>query len=120
MDNEKEEQIKRLSFENFIWVVFIIISALDIYGDELVKKYIRENDKVADVKAKKVFFYILIITVIIYIYFFIRNYYDFKKHPQEDEYKVRLLGSIFILVGSICLLYFQLKTSTVTESPSNV
>lgn len=38
MNNETEEMVKRLSFENLIWIAFIVISALDIYGDELLKK----------------------------------------------------------------------------------
>lgn len=120
MNSEKENEIKRLSFENFIWIIFIVVSALDIYGDELVKKYIRENDKKADIRAKKIFFYVLIVTIIIYMYFFIRNYHDVQNHPGNDEYEIRLLGSVFMLAGTICLLYFQIETTTITEGPSNV
>ena len=48
--NNKEEMIKRLNFENLIWMAFIIVSALDIYGDELLKKNIMYNDKEAQKK----------------------------------------------------------------------
>ena len=43
MNNDKD-LIKRLNFENFIWITFIIVSALDIYGDELIKKSVVNND----------------------------------------------------------------------------
>ena len=37
MNNDVEEMVKRLSFENLIWIGFIITSALNIYGDEMIK-----------------------------------------------------------------------------------
>lgn len=120
MTKETEEMIKRLSFENYIWVIFIIISILDIYGDELIKKYLKYNDLESDKKAKKIFFYVSIVTIIIYIYFILRNYKDFQTHEYNDLYKIRLFGSILILVGTVCLFYFQIKTTVITDSPSNV
>lgn len=118
-EKKKEKEIKRLNFENFIWIIFIVLSILDIYGDELIKKYLIQNDKKADIEAKKIFFFILIVTILIYIYFIIRNYNDYKKH-DSSEYFVRLFGSILVLSGSICFLYFQIKTGAVTESLSNI
>ena len=47
--------VKRLNFENLIWVAFMIVSALDIYGDELLKKNIMYNDKNAQKKATNLF-----------------------------------------------------------------
>ena len=119
MNNETEEMVKRLSFENLIWVAFIVISALDIYGDELLKKNIRYHDKKAEQRANKLFTGIAYFSVIIYIYFLIRNYSDYKKYKNKN-YEIRLLGSIFILIGSICLLYFLKNTTNETDSPSNV
>lgn len=120
MNNETEEMIERLSFENYIWIVFIIIAILDIYGDELIKNYLRYNDLKADKLAKKIFLWVTIISIIIYIYFVLRNYYDYKKHENNEAYQIRLFGSILILTGTICLLYFQVKTTVVTNSPSNI
>lgn len=120
MTEDKQKLIKRLTFENYIWVIFIIISILDIYGDELIKKYLRENDQEADRKAKKIFFSIIIVSLIIYLYFLIRNYSDLQTHPNDDAYQVRLFGSIFIFVGTLCLFYFQMKTANPIEGLSNV
>ncbi len=119
MNKDVENMVKRLSFENLIWIGFIIISALDIYGDELLKKDLLYNDKKARDKANKLFCKLIAFSVLVYFYFFIRNYSDYKKHHNKS-YKIRLIGSIFILIGSICLLYFQTTTSNSTDSPSNV
>ena len=120
MKEEEQKTIQRLTFENFIWVAFIFISLLDIYGDELIKKSIREHDQKADLRAKKIFLYVMIVSIGFYIYFLLRNYSDVKTHPQEEIYQIRFLGSIFVLVGTLCLFYFQLKTSNPNTSPSNV
>ena len=117
--NEKEKMIKRLSFENLIWVSFIVISLLDIYGDELLKKNLKYNDKEASKKANKLFLGITLFSILIYVYFFIRNYNDYKKYKNKS-YEVRLIGSTFFLIGTLCLLYFQTTISNEIDSPSNV
>lgn len=119
MNSNNEELIKRLSFENLIWVSFIIISVLDIYGDELIKKNLRYNDKKALEKANKLFLGIAAFSILIYIYFLIRNYSDYKKYKNKN-YEIRLIGSTLILIGSLCLLYFQYKNTRIVDSPSNV
>ncbi len=117
---DEEELIKRLSFENWIWVIYIGIAAFNIYGDELVKKSIREKDKKADRTAKTIFTDILIITVVIYLYFLYRNYKDLEKHPNEKIYKTRFWGSVFTLIGVFCFLYFQLNVTREEDSLSNI
>lgn len=52
MNNDIEEMVKRLSFENLIWIGFIITSALNIYGDEMIKKGLVTNDKNARKKSE--------------------------------------------------------------------
>lgn len=116
MNYEAENTIKRLSFENFIWIVFIVISALDIYGDELIKKSLKENDKSCQIKADKLFLFLTFVSLIIYIYFLARNYSDYQKHKSKSH-EVRFLGSILVLVANICFIYFQLTTRT-EDSPS--
>ena len=118
--NEQEELIKRLSFENYIWVVFIVVSIFSIYGDELIKKSIINKNSKDEKKAKDVFSIVLIVTILIYTYFLMRNYSDLKNNSNKQEYQIRFLGSILLLAGSICLLYFQLTTTTEKDSLSNI
>ena len=44
---------------------------------------------------------------------------DYKK-KNNDIYKIRLIGSILILSGTLCLVYFQKKNTEATESISNI
>ena len=50
-----ENIIKRLSFENVIWAIYIVIALFNIYGDELIKESITLNDKEKDKEAKDIF-----------------------------------------------------------------
>lgn len=118
--SEQSELIKRLSFENFIWIVYIAVAAFSIYGDELIKRSIQNNDVSADKKAKKIFLVILSITALIYLYFLTRNYSDLKKHPNNEAYKIRFFGSILTLVGILCFLYFQLSITRESDSLSSI
>ena len=119
--NEQDELIRRLSFENIIWITFIAISAVDIYGDELIKKSVRNNDLEARIKAENIFLFVSLISLLVYVYFFYRNYTDYKKY-QNKNYEIRLIGSIFVLAGTLCLFYFQLNnnSSVNDDLPSNI
>lgn len=120
MSNEEIiKTINRLSFENLIWIAFIIISIIDIYGDELIKKSLINNDKNLDKKAKKLFLGILIFSLLIYYYFLCRNYNDYKKHNNK-AYKTRFIGSILVFIGTICFLYYQLSINNADESLSEI
>lgn len=117
--SEQNDIVRRLNFENFIWVVFIVVSLLDIYGDELIKKSVTENDKEAQEKANNLFLFIILVSILVYVYFFYRNYKDYEKY-RTKSYEVRLIGSALILIGSFCLLYFLLTTTNQTDSISNI
>lgn len=119
MNQDQINTIKRLNFENIIWVIFIIISALDIYGDELIKKNIIYNDKSSETKATNIFLILTVVSLLIYLYFLKRNYNDFNKYKNKD-YEIRFIGSIFILIGTLCFLYFQIDTRNQNDSLSNV
>ena len=117
--NELNE-IKRLNLEDFIWIIFIIIGILNIYGDKLLKDFIKTNNQKNLNNANKIFLLILIITFFIYIYFLQRNYKAYKnaKESEKNLYLIKLLGSSFLLAGIICLLYFQLKQSNFIGTPA--
>lgn len=117
--NTDSELIKRLNFENVIWLTFIIVSIVDIYGDELIKKGVRFGDNESKKKANNLFLFVALISILVYIYFFYRNYTDYKKY-KNDNYLIRLIGSILILTGTICLLFFQIASSQNDKLPSNV
>lgn len=119
MNTSDDELIRRLSFENFIWLTFIIVSVIDIYGDELIKRSVRENDEKSKKRAENLFLLVALVSILVYVYFFYRNYTDYQKHCNK-YYEIRLFGSVFILVGTLCLVYFQLYNTKDVELPSNI
>lgn len=114
-----ENDTKRLRFEDIIWVVFIVLCIGNIVGNENEIKYINSNNKFYKYNADKIFDMVLTITLFIYIYFLIRNYDAYKKveNSKKELYLVKLFGSTFVLVGSICLIYFQKNQSSFVGSP---
>lgn len=116
MNNNNQEIVKKLNFENYIWLAFIIIAALDIYGDELLKKELIYNDKNSKKKADKLFLGLTAFSLLPYFYFLTRNYKDYKNH-NDKSYEIRFIGSVFIIIGTLCFLYFQLTTNQ--QDPSS-
>ena len=113
-------EIRRLNFENFLWIIFIILCLLNIYGDNFEKKYLETNNYSFQRNANQVFEFTLIVTLFIYIYFFMRNYKSYKNanELEKERYKIKVLGSIFLIGGIICLIYFQTNQKEFIGSPS--
>lgn len=113
-------EIKRLEFEDFLWVVFAIISIINIYGDYNEKEYLKTNNKTFENKSNKIFEFTLTIALLIYIYFFSRNYNAYKESTIEKRnlYTIKLLGSSLLIAGVLCLLYFQKNQTSFIGSPS--
>jgi len=115
-----QNEINRLNFEDWIFVIFIVVAILNIYGDQLQKKYINENNPTYQIKANKVYLVVIIITILIYIYFVKRNYNLFihSEYSRKKTTGIKFLGSILLLIGSICLLYFQLNENDFIGAPN--
>ncbi|MBQ3021467.1 MAG: oligosaccharide flippase family protein [Bacilli bacterium] len=114
-----DNELERLDFEDFIWVIFIILSLLNIFGDNLLKEFIKNKDKTDEVYANKIFFFVLIISLFIYIYFFIRNLNAYNKVNEEEKqlFLIKLIGSSLLIAGICCLIYFQYKNTDFIGAP---
>jgi uncharacterized membrane protein YidH (DUF202 family) len=112
-------KIQELKTDELIWIIFITISTLNIVADEYEKKYYLNNDQKKDTEAKKIFILTVTISLLIYIFFLNRNYKKVKDLKQNNKnYKtaeIRLFGSLLIVVGVTCLLYFQIKNKDTTN-----
>ena len=118
--NDNKKKIERLTIENYICAVYIVISFLNIYGDELVKKHLRSNDEVANKKAINLFRKIVIANIVIYLYFLSRNYSEWKENNYDKKHLIRFIGSFLVFVGTLCFFYFQSSISTEDDSLSNI
>ena len=66
--NKSGAVIKRLRFENYIWVIYLVIALGNIWADELIIKSIEEHENKYDKLAKIIFLISLIVTLIIYVF----------------------------------------------------
>ena len=63
-------EVERLDFESILWILFIVLGILNIYGNQEEKEYIETNNKDYEKKANKIFKITLSVTLLIYLYFF--------------------------------------------------
>ena len=112
MNNYEEKEIKRLNFEDILWVIFIFLSIMNIVSNNFQKEYVISNEQYYEDRAGNISIFVLTILLLVYLYFFIRNYNMYKNKgldaTQIDFIKV--IGSIFFILGTLCLLYFQVHS----------
>ena len=115
-----EKELKRLKFEDMLWIIFGMLCFINVYGDNIQEKNLFINSKALENKSNKVFTFTLIVTFFICIYFFNRNYNNYKKAPKRKKelYTIKVLGSLFLIVGVICLIYFQTNNESFVGAPS--
>lgn len=113
------DKLKDIKIEDIIWVIFIILSILSIYGNYLEKIYLKTNNKEYDNTANKIFEFTLIITLIAYLYFLYRNYiiYNNIEDSKKELYSYKVLGTLFLVIGILILLYFQEEQKSFVGSP---
>ncbi len=114
------DELKRLNFEDFIWFLFATLAFLNIFGNYNSKEYIITNNEKYKYKSSKIFEFTLTITLLIYGYFFIRNYNSFinVSNNNKELYMIKLLGTSFLIAGIVCLIYFQIKQDSFLGSPA--
>ena len=121
MIEHNQERVTELVIDEWIWVVFIILSFLNISGDEIEKKYCYFHEQNDKKRAKKIFKFTVLISFIIYSYIAYKNYKKYKKtkYSEQDNTLVsmRLFASTLIVIASSILLYTQFK-DTEPENPS--
>lgn len=117
MMENKEQEIRRIRFEDLISILFIVTSLLNIYADNLYINYLNTNDQDKEKVARDIYLIVTIITIAVYYYFINRNYkfLKFAKENNQDQKLpfIRLLGSIFFMVGILLLLYVLVESNNI-------
>ena len=106
----RNERLKKLAIEDFIWYICLILILLSIYGNTIERDYFLTNNE----KSKKQYLtlqtIIFSIAVIIYLYYFYDSFTDYQKLNILDSQKKKtlttanLLSSTLILIAGIILL----------------
>lgn len=119
MNNKDKERINELVIDEWIWVVFIILSALNIGGDEIEKKYCINHEEKDKNLSKKIFKITVLSSFLIYLYLASKNckkYHMLKKENQDTQLiATRCFASILVVIASSMFLYAQLKDSQPTN-----
>lgn len=119
-DKKIINELNRLNFEDFLWIIFIAIGIITIYGNYNQKMYIKTKDDYFNKKSNDIFEIALTTSLLIYIYFFTRNYKAYNNSSKEEKnlYEIKLVGSSLFIIGILCLLYFQEKQTSFVGSPA--
>ncbi len=115
-----EKELKRLNFEDYIWIVVAILAFFNIIGDNFQKDFLKTNNNKYENNANGVYLFALGVSFLIYLYFLYRNYKFYKDCNTEEKtlLLIKLIGSSLILAGVACLIYFQLKDSDFIGTPA--
>lgn len=114
--------LKEVTINEWIWIIFVILSLANIYGDELEKQSLQEKE-CRDKNARKIFLITASIALIIYLYFAIHSYSKLKKMQFENKnteiQEINLLGNCLVFLGALTLIYSNIKNKneTTTEIP---
>ena len=117
MNNQSTQTYTRLKFEDNLSIIFIILNLLNIRASAIIENAILTGDISQISNALKIYRLIIVISILLYIYFVKRNYEFYIESKQKVNYdntleKIRLTGSVFILVGTILLGYTIFKEKT--------
>ena len=113
--------LQEVTINEWIWIIFVILSLANIYGDELEKQTL-SKEQIHNKKAKDIFLITSSIALIIYFYFFIHSYNKLKNLKKENKntklQEINLLGNSFVFIGACLLIYFNIKSRK--ENPPNL
>lgn len=103
--------VSRLHFESFLWFLFIVIACLNILGNCDDEMFLNSHVFYYKEESNYIFTFTIFITLVIYFYFFIRNYETYRLAPidEKNQYLLKLFGSSLLVAGILCLLYCQIN-----------
>ncbi|MGN1268332.1 MAG: hypothetical protein ACI4U0_02370 [Candidatus Aphodocola sp.] len=115
------DRLTELRIDEWIWITFIILSALNIFGDECEKDFCIHHDVSKDRIAKKIFTFTVFVSLLIYCYLAYQRYgrLQMKRSINQNVSleEMRFFGSILVVVASFIFLYYQFETTT-ADNPS--
>lgn len=119
MNNKDIERARELVIDEWIWIVFIILSILNISGDELEKKYCYYHIEKEKLRAKNIFTLTVFVSFLIYVYLAYKNCNKYKKAKLANQdtsvISARSIGSILVVIASTLFLTAQLKDTKATN-----
>lgn len=113
---------KQVNIDDLISIIFIVGSILNIYANQLHNRYLEENDINSEVKAKEIYIFVIIVTIILYLYFVKRNY-GFLMNAKRNNLDtslltIRFIGSVLLIIGISFILYYEVNSEAPRGLPA--
>lgn len=118
---EIEQNLKELKLDNYLSIIIIILSFANIIGDLIEQESIITNNQEKKVVAHNIYIYAIIGSTILYYIFFKRSAISLDKAKKKGDnifpYFIRLIGSVFFIIGILCILFFNITERNNIDSP---
>ena len=118
---EIQKQLNELKLDNILSVAIIVLSIFNIIGDLIEQEAVTTNDEDKKKISSNIYTLAVIGSIILYLIFFKRSKNSLDEAINKNEntlpYKVRLLGSIFFIIGILCVFYFTVSEKDNIDSP---
>lgn len=107
----KEETLKKINIENYIWILYLVIIGLSFFANSLEKNFIINNDIKSRDNYRVTNIIIFSIALLVYFYFTYENYKDLKSLNCSDSCKkikltkLEFVGSFLVLISGVIFLY---------------
>ena len=113
MEN-KEEMLRTIEIENYIWVIYLVIIFLSFIANKEEVNYFINNDMQSKSNYRKLIIIIFSIALGIYYYFFVSGYKTYKNlSPYDTESKkffetINFIANILILISGVIFLFIAI------------
>lgn len=107
----KEEILKKLKTEDFIWVIYLVIIGLSFYSNNVERDYIINDNINSKEKYRQLNIIIFTIAVFIYLYFTYDGYEgvislnEFDSDKKKQLSYLEFIGSLLALLSGLIFLY---------------
>ena len=113
-------RIHELKIDEWIWIIFIILSSLNIFGDECEKRYCITDNNYQKKISKCIFTFTIFCSLLIYLYLEYQRYYHlkdcFNKKQNTLIWELRCFGGFLVIVATLLFLYCQVVDSRQSDS----
>ncbi len=115
------EKLSNLKLDNRLSIAIIIVSFINIIGDLIEQQGVINNDSNKKELSHDIYTFAVICSIVLYLIFFARSKkaLDEAISKNEDTFYqgIRLLGSVFFILGILCIFYFTINDNENIDSP---
>ena len=120
-DQSTQEKLSNLKLDNILSIAIIIVSFINIFGDFIEQDGVINNDLNKKELSHDIYTFAVVCSIILYLIFFARSKKALDKAIKNNEdpflQSIRLLGSIFFILGILCIFYFTINDRENIDSP---